>query len=162
MKEQVISFETAKLAKEKGFNEICTSHYLPEKQVYSADKPKSLFESALRYSRNKESYDYGAVVWFRNSDLHDENNGNGFRLDKGYTAPTQSLLQKWLREEHGIDIQIRRLCYRGSFREEEWDEYNDFIYMPGQNDHLDITLGNEFDTHEEALENALQESLKLI
>ena len=71
-------------------------------------------------------------------------------------VPTQSLLQRWLREEHGIHIGIRRSVWNGQI------EYNDFVYPFGSEKHTDTTLGNEFDTFEDALENALQEALKLI
>jgi len=68
MKEQLISFKTAKLAKEKGFNEPCSMWYEghtlspSEKPGYNSEDPTE------------------------------------------YAAPTQSLLQKWLREKHNIDI----------------------------------------------------------
>jgi len=71
-------------------------------------------------------------------------------------APSQSLLQRWLREKHGIHIGIRRMVWNGQI------EYNDFVYPSGSEKHTDTTLGNEFDTFEDALENALQEALKLI
>lgn len=70
MKEQLITFETAKLAKERGFNEICNS-----------------------------CYDI-------NGEMH---NGMNHKNDLGenvYSAPTQSLLQKWVRVKHEIHINL--------------------------------------------------------
>ena len=75
--ESLISFETAKLAKEKGFNEICISTY------------------------NLTEYVPKRKVGIKNSEfvkaIHTENS---------CTAPTQGFLQKWLREVHKIDIVI--------------------------------------------------------
>lgn len=58
-------------------------------------------------------------------------------------------IQKWFREKHEIHIEIRRLCF-GTYV-----EYNDFIYLKGSEKHSEVTLGNEFDTYEEALQSAL-------
>lgn len=117
MKEQLIEFETAKLAKEKGFNEQCIECYTDKEVLYQNNIEKILFT---------------------NSQL----------LTSFYSAPTQSLLQKWLREEHEL-----------------------FIYcVPRRNVYPDIKWTNNisvrenifFTTYEEALEKGLQEALKLI
>ncbi|WP_394749599.1 hypothetical protein [Spongiimicrobium salis] len=68
MKEQLISFETAKLAKEKGFNEVVIDNYGPMESILWKGQHKN---SELRYLE--------------------------------YSAPTQSSLQKWLRDKHGIN-----------------------------------------------------------
>lgn len=121
MTEQYISLETARLAKERGFN-------LTQDTFYNAGSQWKLQSDSLLRT--------GA--------------------DEFLEAPTQSLLQRWLREEHGIHISIRRAYF--------WDEeeYNDFIYLSGKDEHEDITLGNEWETYEDALENGLKEALKLI
>ena len=93
MKDQLISFETAKLAKEKGFNEVCL-------EQYSSETPP------LRITEGKllSSYHYGfdRRNRYSNSDL--DNGHESFTWLKGYSAPTQSLLQKWLREKHNINL----------------------------------------------------------
>ena len=87
MEEQLITFETAKLAKEKGFN-------IPIINFYD---PKGYCTDALGYQteRLEES---------------DWNNGMGSyptpSEEVSCSAPTQSLLQKWLREIHNIHIII--------------------------------------------------------
>lgn len=68
-------------------------------------------------------------------------------------APTQSLLQKWLREKHNIHIGVYYNKNSCVWDVECWhvDDVEPFYY------------GNiEFNTYEEALENGLQEALKLI
>lgn len=116
MKDQLITFETAKLAKEKGFDEL--THFF----------------------------------WLINP-----NRINYFKIASNQKdrllAPTQSLLQKWLREKYNIHI----------------------IIIPHNNIKLDFTisvlqLGNKimvgfeengsFNTYEQALEEALQEALQ--
>ena len=66
MKEQLISFSTAKLAKEKGFDNYDVANY---------------YREGINYALN--------------------NSGTSTIKEVGnYPAPTQSLLQKWLREKH--------------------------------------------------------------
>ena len=115
MEEQLISFETAKLAKEKGFNIIC---------------PK---------------------VWYGILNPTIGNDSEFFREHEDYcSAPTQSLLQKWIRETHNLDI-IPTSNLIG---------YGYIIYQryPPKN----FTNKNLYQTYEEALEQGLQEALQLI
>ena len=85
MEEQLVNFETAKLAKEKGFNIKTYKGYLSETIVEYFDTYPS---DSIRLS---EKYSNSAL-----------------KNDWLCTAPTQSLLQKWLREKHNIEIE----CYR--------------------------------------------------
>lgn len=65
-----------------------------------------------------------------------------------YHAPTQSLLQKWLREVHKIDVNV--LPYNKNKKYYE-------VWVEKAN-----TTWSNFSTYEEALELGLQEALKLI
>ena len=105
MKEELVSFETAKLLKEKGFNEETIVGYTLEGHL-----------EAPYYGR-----------YFKNSD--GENSIE-------YSAPTQSLAQKWLREKHSIHIaimpaiipsnEIKYYVYRGK-KSWDWSElYNTY------------------------------------
>lgn len=77
MKDQLISFETAKLIKEKRF--IVPTYYF--------------------YNNNNEVYTYSSLMdW--NRLIEEDWNKNR------YNAPTQSLLQRWFREVHNIHINI--------------------------------------------------------
>ena len=116
MKEQLISFETAKLAKEKGFNIECSRSWI-------------VSGSGLIHLNNDHIY---------------------YAKSKNYKAPTQSLLQKWLREKHDIHIET----------EYKW-EYNHYVFHIGRVGKIVRGLKG-FKTYEEALEKGLQEALKLI
>lgn len=74
--EDYVSYETAKLLKEKGFNEICEMFYCKPHEGY------------LRNRKRNE--------WW-NSDL---------REDMTCTCPTLQMAMKWLREVHRLDIDI--------------------------------------------------------
>ena len=71
---------------------------------------------------------------------------NESELSNDYSAPTQSLLQKWFREEHGIDV------YCMPVGDDSYKWYNNIA------SHNPVLTG----TYEEALEVGLQEALKLI
>ncbi len=123
MVEELITFETAKLAKEKGFDEIC--YYLNHPLYGVVDNSKYHKNSKINVSdKDKTKYT---------------------------TAPTQSLLQKWLREVHNIHLTIT------SISQESWQCH---ITKPGE------ILGKNYIedaySYEEALEEGLQEALKLI
>ena len=63
----------------------------------------------------------------------------------GYSAPTQALLQRWLREEYNIDIFIE----------------SGYCYII-QNEKTKIIETFLFPTYEEALEEGLLSALKMI
>lgn len=125
MIDKLISFETAKLAREKGF-----------------DWNTKLI---LQYS-DKEGFEFEEIVNFP------KYHPNGCISCK---LPTQSLLQKWLREKHNL------LITTGINREKVQRRY--IFYIDGLKDHelIEESL-KPFDTYEEALEFGLQEALKLV
>lgn len=146
MTEQVISFETAKLAKEKGFNIDSFYFYTkPNSKVFGIDehgrnypiinKPKTLF-----------------VV----------GNAVALNIKNVYLAPTQSLLQKWLRDVHNIDVWSQPFVHQPEDLTKKPylpdESYSYFIYKDGSwmMDKVDC-----FDW-ESALEEGLQKALKLI
>ena len=129
MEEQLISFETAKLAKEKGFDEECYFTYDKISKEYC------IFES--EYSET-------------NSEIN----------KYIYSAPTQSLLQKWLREKHkiwvSVSVEIFTLKHSYDVFKHEEDDYGPILITYK-------TSSDEWDlTYEEALEYGLQQALKLI
>ena len=93
-------------------------------------------------------------------------NEKGFDLNahtNSKASPTQSLIQKWLREEHKTDVQP--ICTYEQFR-----YYHLGIIFINDKKQVDsVILKDEgmptnrlFDTYEEALEEGLQEALKLL
>lgn len=109
MKEELVSFETSKLLKEKGFDEVWCNH------IY-----------CIGYNTIPEDNELLECDW--------RNNVKGqFHLA---LAPTQALAQKWLREKHSIHIaimpaiipsnEIKYYVYRGK-KSWDWSElYNTY------------------------------------
>lgn len=123
MKEELITFETAKLAKEKGFDEVCSYLYENSKEiVYTTHKNSGL---------NKH-FDW-------------------------YSAPSQSLLQRWMREKYNIHIEI-------TWNPNETDKhyYASLNYIVGAHNKDTLNEAITYITYEEALEVGLYEALKLI
>ena len=124
MEDQLISFETAKLAREKGFMEFTN-------KVFNENGKQYIFNNGLLSGSLR------------------------------FNAPTQSLLQKWLREKHNIQLCLQPI-YGGNKIEGKqtgwlcYTPYNDekFNNLPS------ISL-SEY-SYEEALEKGLQQALKLI
>lgn len=121
MKEQFVSFNTAKLAKEKGIN---------FKDIFPFNYTCYLLTGQ---KRNSDAY--------KPSEKVQEN------------IPTQSLLQKWLREKYKIHIVV------DTFDEKDHWGYDIFKIQPFE----DVDLGGyDYTTFEDALDIGLQEALKLI
>lgn len=161
MQEQLISFQTAKLAQENGF-------------------PKTFFNTAWynelgtllgRTDLNKNGQTFSEAYpdepSFYGNAIKEEHKKE-FSL-KFYKAPTQSLLQKWLREVHNINIKI------DDFIDDEtgieWDFEIVLIgtdldekgnYVPLISYCMDNNPLRKFKTYEEALEEGLYQALKLI
>jgi hypothetical protein len=135
MEDQLITFDTAKLAKEKGFDWQTNMVYKQE-LLYTRD-------NIIKNSAFKNSKVYRA------------------------TAPTQSLLQKWLREIHGIDV--NPIC---NYHYKKGRQYHLGIVFINNENEVDTiiiketdksldTINRHYNTFEEALEEGLQEGLKL-
>lgn len=130
MKEEIISFKVAKLAKEKGFDKVwCNNIY------------------CVGFNDLQEDKEIIECDW--------RNNVNGqFHLA---LAPTQSLLQKWLREKYNIyvsaipfnDVEAGQILWDNEIIDvnDDWNRFSDYTY---------------YHSYEEALEAGLREALKLI
>ena len=129
MQEELIKFKTAKLAKEKGFNIYNDFFYcetfglcqLGEETLCVFNHPKT----------NKIEFIYDC--------------NNEFEEGERFYAPTQSLLQKWLREVHNIFIDVNINLFCAIFHNKDF-----------------YTVTDYYNIYEEALEIGLQEALKLI
>ena len=134
MQEGVISFETAKLAKDKGFNEISDEHFL---LIPALDKDVEIKRCEFKTNEGLNLYYNNIKIWTFCS------------------RPTQTLLQKWLRELR-TPIVVTPVT--------------DFVAWEVEIDHPDkgtiiVAKNHEdkwFNSYEEALEIGLQEGLKLI
>lgn len=138
MKEEIVTFETAKLAKEKGyipdkFNESVREMYGWTNVNYCDDDSKV---ELLTFPPNYEHH----------SDI---------------PAPTQSLLQRWLRERHNqihVNVYVSPHPYghQYSIKITKKDVNSPLVELKFSK------LGIWKETYEEALEAGLQEALKLI
>ena len=126
MEDTLISFETAKLAKEKKFNIPCENFYIE----YIDDDVADLFN----YEEQRGS---GYAELYRNNQ------------EFKYSAPTQSLLQKWLREIHKIIVLV------------DWEGTDGYFYKLDFKSFYEVA-GNNNKNYEDCLELGLQEALKLI
>ena len=144
MEDTRVTFETAKLAKERGFdingqdvfdlknnNKIINFKDLAV-QEFIKDVETGYRDKALNYLKE-------------NINRTDDNSDEEYYL----LAPTQSLLAKWLREKHNIHL----IAYKNI----NIDGY-DWCYITTDG----ITNINSYKTYEEAYEIGLQEALKLI
>lgn len=129
MKEELITFQTAKLAKEKGLvdKEFSINYYLPDGTM-------------------------DLKILMKNPDI--KNKGYG------YYAPTQALLQKWLREVHNIHVEIKNDVAIGS---KDAMHYSVTI-IDGRHENKFYPLWgyNGIRKYEEALDSGLHQALQLI
>ena len=149
--EKLISLETARMAKEKGFD-IPVIHYYTRINKYNR--------------KNHISYSEGYMT----ERLEESNWNNGYGSyptsaeEVDCSAPTQSLLQKWLREEHNISVNPIP-----NFKTKLNQYHLGIVFIDkGVVDSTIIRIDDAyktiilFDSYEEALEKGLQEALKLI
>lgn len=146
MKEQLVKLETAKLAKEKGY-------------LHDLDQMNTWYEpNLMSYIPRRDNGEYHAIGAF----FYDSNqNIQQYQTGQTVDAPTQSQLQKWLREEHDLHIMIYpslTVEKQTKYRIYEGEEPVESLNVP----YLYEYRGKEFDTYEEALEYGLYDYLKLI
>ena len=130
MEDTRITFETAKLAKEKGF-------------------PQEPNRLKIPYYNYKGEFKGDVSDWRIRKYIRGENTSD----IEFVSAPTQSLLAKWLREEHNIIVLVDYEGIDGYY-------YKFYSYKEG-NKNYDASDKN-YNTYEEAYEIGLQEALKLI
>jgi len=137
IQEAYVSFETAKLLREKGFDEPCNQCYAKHPKE---DKPKLMFNDAGTNSKGV----YGAVFPFLAS------------------APSQQMAMRWLREVHNIVIcaEIGNENDKGNTDYTNPDRWHWFFDLTNEKGVViepesDYIL-NEFDSYEDAVEAAIQ------
>lgn len=130
-----IKFETAKLAKANGFNELCFYHYSYGNGDKKIPKDGSVYNGGF-LNKNSEPRRY------RNSEL------SNWLLPYGeFTAPFQNDLKKWLKEKHEIDVTV---CF---YKENNITFYE--TYVNG-------IVSSGYNSYEEAFEIGLVEGIKII
>lgn len=142
MEDDMVSFETAMILKEKGFNEPC-SYYYEDDDLY------------------KLGYYHGDGTGFvRNNSPID----GRFLCEKMQcTAPTQSLAKKWLRETRDITFNANphsndgKIIYVVTIKVISSNKYIDFNVMMDTSNKAIM-----FKTYEDAIEAGLKYCLKSI
>lgn len=130
IEEDYVSFETAKLLKEKGFCEECVGRYSVRTKEFHTDTTKKY------------------------------NNGGNFM----YAAPTLQMATKWLREVHGIHVNVFRYpaAFLGDDNEEHktwWFQYT--LLKPINEIDLDSRMiDDKSNSYEEAVEAAIKYCLE--
>lgn len=128
IEEQYVSFETAKLAKEKEFDEE--------------------FENMHVWNNFK-----GEIL----EDVSGYNMKNSHLGKNSYSAPTQSLLARWLIEKHNFTVIIVPVI--GYYRSIGITKYSFRLFKKWN---LISDSSKSEDTYEKAMEAGLQEALKLL
>jgi hypothetical protein len=143
MQEKIISFKTAKLAKEVGFNKKVLFSY-----EYS-DKKSFLYCGGILY-KSAKLYGYIQNIGY---DLY---NYNSHKKLNEYSAPTQSELQAWIRKKHNIHISVNP--YNNT------NQYSVHVYniILSEENNLDYEFNETYNSYEEALEQGLLKALKFI
>lgn len=141
IEEDLITFETAKLAKEIGYMNGGKTSYIQSHTDYIYDDDPKHPES---YKKDEVRIDtkFFHINNFEKNDFSNEY----FTI---YEAPTQSLLQKWLREKHKLFVYVL-------------DDDRIGKYYWGVSNLFSSSENPDFNTYEEALEVGLQQALKFI
>lgn len=145
--EQFITLETSRLAKQAGFDWECWAYWL-------SDYANGESEQKAPFENRAVPYDY--------------NTEPGARYKKGnmYSAPTQSVLQRWLREVKNIWVSVtcdtagdlRYAMYRATLYDEKIGYYHTSYWDDDEKEEY----AEEYPTYEAALEAGLQECLTLL
>ena len=96
--EDYVSFETAKLLKEKGFDEEIETLIRPDGSIYFLDENNTF--SSVRH------------IKIKNSDIN--------IYSDSVSCPTLQMAMKWLRKEHGLFIRVTEDITGSIF---EWSVY---------------------------------------
>ena len=133
MTEQLIAFQTAVLAKEKGFSGFCNGYY-----YNNTGKTNPCY---CYYKDGLNEIDYSNYL--------------------SVQAPTQNLLQKWLREIH--DIWVEPKIYDGETLKNKVFGYLLMDLKWGEDHEIRFCKTEaKWKTYEEAIEIGLQKGLGLI
>lgn len=150
MQEQIVGFEVAKLAKDKGFKELCLNYYFEDGELR-----ENKIVTTNGYYGEEVTFEYEELIENWNDKFLTKKDGSrcfGCPKARGYfetfSAPQQSVLQRWLREVHNVHIEIYF----------NYKKYYAAIF--GKNEAKDVEF--EYETYEKALEGGLFKAFELI
>lgn len=143
MKEQIVSYKTAVLAKSKGFNVLCKERWTDQ---YGLCGYFEEYMIGIHYDKSN--------VPIRDTYLEDPEI-TFFEKNENWYAPSQALLHKWLRGQ-GIGLFVKpsnkAMPWNGRYKIELLGKDRQFRYV----------VPVDYPTYEEALEEGLIEALKLL
>lgn len=128
--EDYVSFEVAKLLKEKGFDEQCMYMYDSQHTLYST------FEQCRQITRNNSDW------------IHYVGKLNIVPI----ATPTHQMTLKWLREVHNIFIIIDYVVLSKSFYEYTYEIHN----MRKKHSIAVSAFRDDYETYEEAVDSAIK------
>jgi hypothetical protein len=142
MKDEIVSFEIATLARDKGFHDVISC--IRGKNYYN-------LEGELNGDSSNELKEY--LRWKKEG---------GELKEINISAPTQSLLQRWLREKHNTFV----ICTQEFYPDGINYLVQVFKYTPEKERCYEGTMlygdNAEFETYELSLEFGLRLALELI
>ena len=148
-KDQVISLETAKLAKQKGFNAGVKGNYVEYLKTNKSDNP------SFRTKKGEVTYDSD---YFINNDKMCDYSNENYTM---YAAPTQSLLAKWLRDVHDIQVYAYSHTIRDPHPKMGTAKYRDYVAHVNEKE-INDARDEEYQTYEAALEAGLKYALNTL
>lgn len=157
MEDTIVQFSTAKLLKDKGFKELVNHYYLSNSEIREQKVHISYGNDGDFYVEQDEFLDNF------NDNFRETISGNRcfgcnptIYLER-FSAPTLSLAQKWLREVHNLHINIKHRPHSQTYCFNITGAYQD-----ANDGEWYSALFSKYETYEQCLESAIQESLKLI
>ena len=141
--ENYVSFEVAKLLREKGFREVCSRCYgiavLHNGVHISVDEE---FELKHEGRGNEIEYVEGGMFY----DLNYKNSNDDADV---WSAPTLWGAMKWLREVHNVTIVSIPISFK---KKSGYNKWKCELYIEGVFEHMN----SKFSTYEDACEAALK------
>lgn len=146
--EDYVSFETAKLLKEKGFDEFCRTSYGPSylHNGVEIDEDEE-FELKCEGKENEIEIEEGGTVYA----FWNQNHSNDEHV---YSRPTLAFVMQWLREVYNlhISIDVHFLHFANKLG---------WMYIINRFDSTGVEyVGSDGDTYEQACEAAIKYCLE--
>jgi hypothetical protein len=140
IKEAYVSFEIAKLLKEKGFNEYCWKLY----ELVDLNKPILL--NGFELDSDSKFWDNKYLELYKKEHSY---------INDICSAPTHQMVMQWLREIHNLHIVPKKDFYGGFYTGRIYDDRREII-----TDKDDYIACSGYDKYEDATEAAIKYCLE--
>jgi hypothetical protein len=150
--DEIVTYPTAKLAKEKNFDLYTFEYYTSEgERSFKIEESNGESEYRFDYTDFEENWNQKNLVITKDGSGCFGCKQDNVKYFESFSAPTQTGLQTWLRVKHKIHLTV---IHRNSMA--DGNEYYDWL-IEGM-----LVCYRHFTTWEQALENGLLEALRLI